>query len=205
MKIAILGAGNVGGTLAAGWKAAGHEIVIAARNPDSPKVKAAAAATGASIEEIADAAVNAEAILLATPWAAVPDALSAAEDLSGKLVMDATNPLLPEFAGLDHKEGRSGAEQVQKLAPRALVVKIFNTTGSANMAKPDGATMLYAGDNTAAKKAAAKLASDIGFNPVNAGPLAHAKLLEYHALLWITLAYKQQLGPEYVFNIEKRE
>jgi predicted dinucleotide-binding enzyme len=87
-------------------------------------------------------------------------------------------------------------------------VKIFNTTGFDNMANPDyggtPATMLYAGDDPAAKGVAATLARELGFDPVDFGPLAGARLLEPYALVWITLAVKQKLGRDFALNIIRR-
>ncbi len=204
MNIAILGSGNVGAALATGWVRAGHNVTLAARDPHSDKTVAASRQSGAAADDIPGAVDGAEVVLLATPWAAVANAISAAGDLSGKILLDATNPLKSGLAGLDHRDGLSGAQQVQALAPRASVVKIFNTTGSANMSDPRGLTMFHAADSAHAGQAAAALARDIGFEPADAGPLAHAALLEYLALLWITLAYKQGYGPAFGLGVVRR-
>jgi len=145
--------------------------------------------------------------VLAVPWNAVPDALRAAGDLTGKVVLDATNPLLPDLSGLEMPEGKSGAEKVAELAG-APVVKIFNTTGYPNMANPDyngqAATMFYCGDDAGAKKIAGTLAGDLGFEAVDAGPLTQARLLEPLALLWISLALKQGFGVGIAFRLMRR-
>lgn len=197
MKIAILGSGNVGGALAAGWAKAGHEVVIAARNPDSDSARAAAEATGAVIKPIAEACKDAEVILLATPWLAVGDALKAVEDTTGKVLLDATNPLKPELKGLDVPKDSSGGEVVQSMAPNAKVVKIFNTIGAQHMRDAAGMTMFYCGDDDGAKAMAAQLAKDVGFEPVDAGPLSMSASLEHFAFLWINLAYKRGIGPNF--------
>jgi predicted dinucleotide-binding enzyme len=93
-------------------------------------------------------------------------------------------------------------------APGARVVKVFNTTGANNMANPDfggiAATMFYCGDDAEAKAAAARLAADLGFDPVDAGNLEQARLLEPLALLWIRLAYVQKQGREIAFKLLRR-
>jgi predicted dinucleotide-binding enzyme len=97
---------------------------------------------------------------------------------------------------------------VAAAAQGARVVKIFNTTGAANMADPRygnaGVTMLYAGDDPAAKSVAASLAGDLGFDPVDLGALAQSRLLEPFALVWITLAIHQAMGTDFALNIVQR-
>jgi hypothetical protein len=141
------------------------------------------------------------------PWVAVADALKSTGDLTGKIVLDATNPLLPDLSGLDIPQGMSGGEKVAGLT-QAHVVKIFNTTGYPNMANPDyhgqPATMFYCGDDDGAKRIAAGLARDLGFDPVDAGPLTRARMLEDLALLWITLALKQGYGVNFAFRMMRR-
>lgn len=204
MKIAILGSGNVGGTLATGWAGKGHIVAIAARNPDSDKTVSAATAANAQVMSIADGVKWAEVVLLATPWAAVPEAVNAGKDWTGKILLDATNPLKPQLAGLELGTTTSGAERVAELAKGARVVKVFNTIGAANMVDGDGLTMLMAADDPAAKAVASVLARDVGFEPVDLGPLKEARLLEPFALVWITLAYKQGFGPNFGLTVRKR-
>jgi predicted dinucleotide-binding enzyme len=208
MKIAVIGMGNVGGALGRRWAEAGHQVTFGARNPGDPKTLSEAKALGAAAAGVADAAAGAEVVVLAVPWQAVPSTLAAAGDLAGKVLLDCTNPLTPDLSGLEVGPTTSGGEQVAKAAPGAKVVKVFNTTGAGNMADPRyGATrltMLYAGDDAAAKQATARLAADLGFEPVDAGPLTMARLLEPFALLWITLAIRQQFGVDFAFNLVRR-
>ncbi|MBI2468125.1 MAG: NAD(P)-binding domain-containing protein, partial [Candidatus Rokubacteria bacterium] len=102
MKIAIIGAGNVGGTLGTAWAAKGHDVVFGVRDPREAKVQELLRATGgkARAASVREAAAAAELVLLATPWGAAQDALRAAGDLKGKILVDATNPLKPDFSGL---------------------------------------------------------------------------------------------------------
>ena len=201
MKIAILGSGNVGSALATGWVKAGHEVVIAARNPDSEKTKQAAAQSGAAVMAIGDACVASEVILLATPWAAVDEAVKSTGGVAGKVVLDATNPLKPQLAGIDVRPEGSGAEYIQSLAPEARVVKVFNTIGAKHLTDGHGLTMFYCGDSEDAKSLAAQLAKDVGFEPQDAGPLNMAATLEHFAFLWINLAFKRGLGPDFGLSI----
>lgn len=202
MRIAIIGAGHVGATLGSGWAKHGHEITFGARDP-----KKIDSTLGAKVSSVMEAAQSCDVIVLSVPSSAVPDALLSAGDLTGKILLDATNPLLPDLSGLDTKPGTSGGETVASLT-KASVVKIFNTTGFPNMADPvyhgERATMFYCGDDDQAKRIAASLASDLGFEPVDAGPLGHAHLLESLALLWITLALKQGYGVNMAFRMMRR-
>ena len=155
MKIAIIGAGNVGNALGSGWAKRGHEVVFGVRSPSKAGVPNAA--------YVRDAAQSADVVVIAVPWEAVPDAIRSAGDLTGKLILDATNPLLADLSGLATEPGESGGEKVAALAREIPVVKIFNTTGYPNMMNPDyngeRATMFYCGDDANAKSIAAGLAS----------------------------------------------
>ena len=146
--------------------------------------------------------------MIAVSWKAVPEALRAAGDLKGKVVLDPTVPLLPDFSGLDTSVQPSGGETVAALIPGAKVVKIFNTTGNNNMANPDyhgeKATMFYCGDDAVAKQLAASLAGDLGFEPVDAGGLNQSHVLETLGLFWVSLVYKQGLGREIAFKLMRR-
>ena len=206
MKIAIIGMGNVGTALGRKWTAAGHQVTFGSRDPN--KGRAEAKQIGASTAGIKDAAAGAEVVLLAVPYPAIRDTLAAIGDLAGKVLLDCTNPLTADLSGLTVGHTSSGGEEVARLAPGAKVVKIFNTTGAANMADPNyggtAVTMLYAGDDAGAKRTAAKLASDVGFDPVDVGPLSAARLLEPAALVWITLAIRQNMGTDFALTLVRR-
>ncbi|HYF17900.1 MAG TPA: NAD(P)-binding domain-containing protein [Ramlibacter sp.] len=208
MKIAILGAGGVGTSLGRTWTGKGHEVRYGARNAQSDKVKAALAATpGAQAVSIAEAVKWAEAVVLATPWSGAQEAVTAGGDFGGKPLLDATNPLTPTFGlALGHTD--SGGEQVQRWAPTAKVVKIFNTTALENMANPvypqGHAAMVYAGDDAGAKEAAKRLATDLGFEALDMGGLTGARYLEPAAMVWIHLALVQKLGRGIAFGLMRR-
>ena len=201
MKIAILGAGSVGGTLG-GRLATNHEVTFGLREGSTRALPA-----GAARARVADAVAGAEVVVLATPWPAVPDALRSAGNLSGKVLLDATNPL---GAGLKldvGPHGESGAERIASWAPGARVVKVFNTTGFGNMADPsyggEPTVMFYAGDDASAKDVARVLATDLGFDAIDAGGLERARQLEHLAALWIGLAYGGH-GRDIAFRLVRR-
>ncbi len=198
MKISILGAGRVGGSLGAGWAAAGHDVTFGVRDPNDEKQGSLAGATAT----VRDAVAAADLVVLATPWAAVQSVLEAAGDFAGKTLVDATNPIGPGFA-LTHGHDDSGAEQVARWATNANVVKSFNTTGFENMrnpAYPGGASVMFAcGDDAEATERVCGLASDLGFDPVNMGPLSRARELEPFAMVWIRMAMQLGHGRDFAF------
>jgi predicted dinucleotide-binding enzyme len=190
MRITIVGSGNVGGTLGRRWAGRGHEVRYAERG------KAGEAAAGADV------------VVVATPWAAVPEVAAQLQGLSGAVLVDATNPIGPGLSLDLGPGGESGAERLAALVPGARVVKAFNTIGFNIMADPafDGgpATLCYCGDDAAARRTVHQLAEELGFAPVDVGPLAKARLLEPFALLWITLAMQQGHGREIAFQLMRR-
>ena len=106
MRIAILGAGNVGGALGKGWARAGQRITYGVPDPADPKHRSVAAtAGGAMVSEVKAAVKDADIIVLAVPFDAVPDALSAAGNLDGRIIIDATNPLRMGTGGLELSVG----------------------------------------------------------------------------------------------------
>ena len=204
MRIGIIGAGNVGRALANGWRVRRHEVVFGVRDPASAKH----AGTEVPLMANAEAARRADVVVLATPWDGTREAVTSCGNLAGKVVLDATNPLLPALAGLDHVDGKSGAEKVASWASGARVVKVFNTTGFNNMANPRYAEgrsmMLYCGDDAGAKRIAKELAEDLGFHAIDFGPLANARYSENLAMVWIWLALKGGLGRDIAFVLARR-
>jgi predicted dinucleotide-binding enzyme len=208
MRIGVIGAGSVGGTLGKAWQAGGHEVMFGVRDVAAPKVRQLVEDAGAKAGTVAEAADFGEVVVLATPWEATEDAVRSAGDLTGKILVDCTNPLAPQLAGLTLGKDTSGGEQVAAWAPGARVVKCFNTIGANHMANPDfngvAATMFYCGDDPRAKAVVARLAADLGFEPLDAGDLDQARLLEPLALLWIRLAYVQKQGRDIGFKLMRK-
>jgi len=208
MQIGIIGSGNVGGTLGSRWAQAGHEVIFSSRNPQSPQMHDLAAKGGrtARAAPVAEAA-KAEVLLLATPWEATEAALRSAGSLAGKTLIDATNPLL-NLDGLTLGTTTSGGEQVAGWAQGAKIVKAFNTVGYNIMADPKfsagNAVLFYCGDDTDAKQTVRKLTEELGFDPVDAGPLTQARTLEPFALLWISLAFRSGMGRDFAFQLLRR-
>ena len=190
MRIAIIGAGNVGGGFARAAVAAGHDVVLSAAHQE--KAQAVAAQIGARAAESNTAAVEgADVVLLAVPGATAPSvAAEVASSLSGGVIVDATNALNETYSDLAIA-GTSGAEAVQQAAGAVPVVKAFNTVFASRYAAPteDGRPLqvLLAGDDADARARVAELASSLGFAPVDAGGLRLARSLEEIAFLNITL------------------
>jgi predicted dinucleotide-binding enzyme len=178
--------------------------------PTAPKMRELLKATGgkAKAGSVAEAAAHGEVVVFATPWAATQDAVRHAGDLAGKVILDCTNPLKEDLSGMTVGHTTSGAERVAAWTSSGRVVKVFNTTGFENMAQPyyggTAITMFFAGDDAQAKQVAAQLAQEMGFDPVDAGPLANARLLEPLALLWIYLAVKQGQGTGIAYKLVRR-
>jgi predicted dinucleotide-binding enzyme len=213
MKLAIVGAGNVGGALGTAWaQKAGHEVCFGVRDPKADKTQALLRAIGgkARAGTAAEAAVFADIIVLSTPWPATEAAIRSMGNLKGKILLDATNPLAmgPNGLGLEIGHGISGGEKVQGWAAGASVFKTLNTTGFGNMANPVfddvNSVMFVAGDDALNKPTIIELVRELGFDVVDAGPLRNARLLEPHAMLWIDLALKRGLGRDWAFAIVKR-
>jgi len=213
VKIAIIGAGNVGGTLGKGWAKKGHQVYFGVRRPDDAETQNLLKATGggAKAGSSADAAAFGEVVVFATPWPATEAAVKSAGDLSGKIVIDCTNPLGMGADGLQLVLGftTSAGEQVATWAPGAFVFKTLNTTGASNMARAsEFATkpmMPVAGDDAQKKRVVMELIGKLGFMPVDAGPLKNARLLEPLAMVWIDQAMKRGRGRDFAFAIVDRK
>ena len=191
MRMAIIGAGHVGGTLGRLFEAQGHDVRFGVRDPTKESGGGLPHARLGSVAEVADFG---DVIVLATPWEGTANALRATGPLAGKTVIDCTNPLLPDLSGLALGTTTSAGEEVAKLVPAAKVVKCFNTLGYSNFANPmfgsEKASMFYCGDDTGAKLIVADLGNQLSFDMIDAGPLAQARWLEAMAMLWISMAYK---------------
>jgi predicted dinucleotide-binding enzyme len=191
VNISIIGTGNVGSALGASLSSAGHQVTFTGRDAQKAAT-VAASASATSVDSTADAVRDAEVIILAVPFNAVFDvAREIAPVVGGKVVIDTTNALTPDYSGVATAGGPSVAEQLADILSDAKIVKAFNTvfagvqaSASSMSETPDA---LYATDDETARTAFAALASSIGFRPVWVGPLVAARELEAVAFLNIRL------------------
>lgn len=212
MKIGIIGAGSVGGTLGKILAAKGHEILFGVRDPESEKVQSLLSSLSGNVKAgIVAAVAEADVVILATPWDATEAAIASAGDLNGKVLIDCTNPVGLGLEGLSKGlvvgHTTSGAEQVAQWAMGARVVKAFNNIGANCFENPQfgsvTATAFICGDDADAKQVTTILAETIGFQVVDAGPLTQARLLEPLAMLWISLAIGGA-GREFAISMVRR-
>jgi 8-hydroxy-5-deazaflavin:NADPH oxidoreductase len=183
--VAIIGTGNVGTALGRRFAEIGHRVVYGSRDPARASVErlVAASGPGASATTQAAAARTADIVVLAVPWDIVATLTPALGDLTGKIVIDPTNPRRIAEDGLrDYAFDGSNAERIQALAPGAYVVKAFSTLGAETMLDPAIAggpvSVPIAGDDRAAKRVVAGLVAGIGLEPVDVGPLRYAHVIE---------------------------
>jgi 8-hydroxy-5-deazaflavin:NADPH oxidoreductase len=200
MRLAIIGAGSVGTTLGKAWQQRGHDVTYGVRNPDDPKY----GTLGVDVATNDRAARDAEVIVLCTPWQSTRDALAGCGNLGGKVVIDCTNPLTPDFTALEVGHTTSGAEQVAAWAPGARVCKAMNQVGAPMMDAPQVSgtpVMFVCGDDEAAKATTSSLVGELGFETADAGDLALARLLEPFGLLWIHMALRRGFGTQWGFGL----
>ena len=198
MRIGIIGTGRVGQALGRSLSKAGHSMVYGSRHPAQVDCSFGQADT------ISGAAARSELVVLAVPFAAAVEAVTAAGNLAGKVLVDATNPMGTPIPG-GHP---SGAALIAATVPAARVVKAFNTMGWETMADPtvEGrpALGLVCGDDHEAKQLVLGLTGELGFDAVDAGNLAAARLLESLAELWVHLAFRAGLGRDVAFGLLRR-
>jgi NADPH-dependent F420 reductase len=189
--IAVIGTGDVGSALGPEFAKQGHTIVYGSRNPERAKVKELVTNTGdlASATTPADAAAQADIVVLAVPGLLVEEITKGLGNLSGKIIIDPTNPLERRMNRLEHAVDTSNAEIIQEAAPGAYVVKAFNTLNWRTMVDPASAggpvSIPLVGDNGRAKDKVAELVSAMGLEPIDVGPLRDARWVEGMLILWI--------------------
>ncbi len=199
MKITVIGAGNMVSAFVKQLTRAGHQVSVTARDA-AKAAQVAAAHPGARAVPTAAAAEGADAVVLATGYGDAASALNAVGGLSGKVVIDITNPLTADYMGLTIGHGTSAAEEIAKAVPGAEVVKAFNTVFApvlaegADFGKGRKVSVFVAGDSERAKQTAGAIAESMGFDVVDAGGLKNARYLEPLAGLNIYLGYGAGLG-----------
>lgn len=203
-RVGVLGSGEVGRRLAAGFRSRGHDVMIGSRAPDKPELREWLAADGDGVHPgtFAEVAAHGELLVLAVLGNAADDAIAQAgpENFSGKVVIDAMNPL--DFsAGFPPKLSIAGedslGERVQRALPDAKVVKAFNTIGNQYFVDPSFAegrpTMLIAGNDDAAKRIVADVIADFGWpEAVDIGGIEGSRELEAICIAWVKIGGRRQ-------------
>ncbi len=211
MNIGILGSGLMGGKLGTLFARAGHDVVFSyARSQEKLKGLARDAGGKARAGTPREAAQQADVLLLAVHWSRVDDVLKQAGHLVGKLILSCTLPMNADDTELVVAHTSSGAEELARRASGARVVAAFNTVpsevlfsvfeGRGNASRP---SLVYCGDDARSKEATARLISDVGFDPVDAGSLRIARYMEPFGLLVAQLAYEGEGGPELAYRFER--
>ena len=211
MRVGILGSGLMGGKLGTLFAHAGHEVVFSyARSEQKLKKLAREAQENARAGTPGEAARDADALLLAVHWSRIDDVLKQAGDVSGKVIVTCSLPMNADDTALVIGHTSSGAEELAKKLPKARVVSAFNTVPSEVLLgvfearrKTRRPSLVYCGDDASSKKTAAQLIRDVGFDPVDAGPLRITRYTEPFALLVAQLAYEGDGGPELAYRFER--
>ena len=211
MQVGILGSGLMGGKLGTLFARAGHDVVFSyARSIHKLERLANGAGSRARSGTPAEAAKNADAILLAVHWLHMDDVLGQAGELAGKVVVSCSLPMNGDNTGLVVGHTTSGAKELAKQLPKARVVCAFNTVpsevlfgvyeGKRRAKRP---SLVNCGDHAPSKATAAALIRDVGFEPIDAGSLRAARYTEPFALLMAQLAYDGTDGPELAYRVER--
>lgn len=213
MRIGILGSGLMGAKLGTIFARAGHDVVFSYSRDDRKLERVARdAGHGASAGTPAEATNGADALLLAVHWSRVNDVLRKAGNVAGKVIVSCSLPMNADDTALVVGRTSSGAEQLAKKVPTAHIVSAFGTVPSevlfsvfktrANRRRP---SLVYCGDSARAKKTAAQLIRDVGFEPIDAGALEIARYTEPFTLLVAQLAYEGPRGPALAYRLEWRK
>jgi len=211
MRIGILGSGLMGAKLGTIFARAGHEVVFSYARSSKKLLQLARDAGGnARAGTPAEAAKDADAVLLAVHWSRFDDVLAQAGSLAGRVVLTCSLPMNDDDTALVVTGSSSGAEELAKRLPEARIVGAFNTVPSEVLfgvyearRKAHHPSLVYCGDDAGAKEVAARLIHDVGFEPVDVGPLSTARYTEPFALLVARLAYEGEGGPELAYRFER--
>ena len=211
MRVGILGSGLMGSKLGTIFARAGHDVVFSYSRSRKKLEKLARDAEGsAQAGTPRDAVKDADALLLAVNWSQLDDVLKEAGDLSGKVVLTCSLPMNADNSDFVIAHTSSGAEELARRAPGARVVAAFNTVPSevffnvfAARDRAPRPSLLCCGDDAGAKKVAARLIRDVGYEPVDVGALRMARYLEPFAMVVAKIAYEGRGGPELVYRFER--
>lgn len=191
---------------------AGHDVVFSYSTSERKLKRLARKAGGhARAGTAREAALDADALLLAVHWSRVADVLKQAGDLSGKVIISCSLPMNASDTALAVAHTSSGAEVLARKARKANVISAFSTVPSEVLFDVFAAkrrtrrrpSLVYCGDDQDAKEVAATLVRDVGFDPVDAGPLRIARYLEPFSLAMAQLAYEGDKGPEIAYRLER--
>lgn len=213
MRIGILGSGLMGAKLGTIFARAGHDVVFSYSKSKGKLEQLARDVGGAArAGSPADAAREADALLLAVHWSRVDDVLKQAGDVSGKVIVSCSLAMNADDTALAIGHTSSGAEELARKVPKARVASAFNTVPSEvlfsvyeSRDRVPRPSLVYCGDDRSAKEVAAGQVRDVGFEPVDAGPLRSARYTEPFALLVAQLAYEGDGGPALAYRFEWRE
>jgi hypothetical protein len=212
MRIGILGSGLMGGKLGTIFARSGHDVVFSYSRSERKLKRLARDAQGyARAGTPREAAQHADALLVAVHWSRVDAVLKQAVDLSGKAMVTCSLPMNVNDTALVVAHTSSGAEMLARKVRKAHVISAFSTVPSEVLfdvfrrkrrtrRRP---SLLFCGDDRNTKKIAARLIRDVGFDPVDAGPLRVARYLEPFSLAVAQLAYEGHEGPEIAYRIER--
>ena len=205
--IAIIGTGRVASALGPRWAEQGNRIVYGSRDPNGSKARELVARTpdNATVTTPVDAVSQADIVLLAVPWTAAETVVKSLGDLSGKIVIDPTNPYQRTAAGLaEHTVATSAGKLIQDWLPQARVVKAFNTLSSLTMANPASSggpvTIPLVGNDAEAKAVVAKLVESIGLEAIDLGPILYAHEVEGMLIVW---ANARMAGKPFDYNLRR--
>jgi 8-hydroxy-5-deazaflavin:NADPH oxidoreductase len=213
MRIGILGSGLMGGKLGTIFARAGHEVVFS-YSRSRKKLERLARDSGGSARAgtPSEAATDADALLLAVHWSRVDEVLRQAGDVSGKVIVTCSMPMNADSTELVVAHNSSGAEELARKVPGSPVVSALGSVPSEvffavfeNEESVRRPSLVYCGDDERAKQVAARLIRDVGFEPVNAGPLRIARYIEPFTLLMGQLAYEGDGGPALAYRFERFE
>lgn len=203
MKITIIGTGNVGGALATNWSKKGHTINLGVNDKNQFKGVDLLKNENTQVFSIEEAVAKSDVVLIATPPTAIFEIIEKMGDVTGKIIIDATN------AVRQSPDPYKTVYHCLQEKTNAEIVKCFNTTGFENMLNPNyngiSIDMFMAGDSEIAKRIAAQLAEDAGFGScIDFGKSDKVELLEKFALSWINLAIMQGHGRNMAFKVVTR-
>jgi 8-hydroxy-5-deazaflavin:NADPH oxidoreductase len=182
MTIAIIGTGKMGAGIAHLLASKGVKIAIGSRDPAKAVKLAGEIGAGAEGGGIAAATKLADVVVLAVPYTAAAETIRDAGGFAGKVLVDISNPITPDYKALTVGHTTSAAEEIQKLAPQAKVVKAYNTIFAellpADARKGRTVQVFIAGDDEGAKKVVSDIVTKGDFEAVESGPLSNARYLE---------------------------